>query len=89
MKYSLHSAVDHLCSWLHWDICLISRDGRLQENDQILAINGIPLDQSVTQQQAIALLQQQRDRVELVVARDAAAKPRLSTSGPIQTVWLF
>uniref|UniRef100_A0A9J8AG78 PATJ crumbs cell polarity complex component n=1 Tax=Cyprinus carpio carpio TaxID=630221 RepID=A0A9J8AG78_CYPCA len=61
------------------------RDGRLQENDQILAINGIPLDQSVTQQQAIALLQQQRDRVELVVARDTAAKPRLSTSGPIQT----
>uniref|UniRef100_A0A671P0E6 InaD-like protein n=1 Tax=Sinocyclocheilus anshuiensis TaxID=1608454 RepID=A0A671P0E6_9TELE len=61
------------------------RDGRLQENDQILAINGIPLDQSVTQQQAIALLQQQRDRVELVVARDTVAKPRLSTSGPIQT----
>ncbi|XP_043079373.1 inaD-like protein isoform X5 [Puntigrus tetrazona] len=61
------------------------RDGRLQENDQILAINGIPLDQSVTQQQAIALLQQQRDRVELVVARDTAARPRLSTSGPIQT----
>ncbi|CAM4656980.1 unnamed protein product [Leuciscus chuanchicus] len=61
------------------------RDGRLQENDQILAINGIPLDQSVTQQQAIALLQQQRDRVELVVARDAAAKPLLSTSGPVQT----
>ncbi|KAI7790866.1 putative inaD-like protein [Triplophysa rosa] len=60
------------------------RDGRLQENDQILAINGIPLDQSVTQQQAIALLQQQRDRVELVVARDTAAKPRLSTSGLIQ-----
>ncbi|XP_077082469.1 inaD-like protein isoform X2 [Siphateles boraxobius] len=61
------------------------RDGRLQENDQILAINGIPLDQSVTQQQAIALLQQQRDRVELLVARDAAAKPLLSTSGPVQT----
>uniref|UniRef100_A0A9J8D419 PATJ crumbs cell polarity complex component n=1 Tax=Cyprinus carpio carpio TaxID=630221 RepID=A0A9J8D419_CYPCA len=61
------------------------RDGRLQENDQILAINGIPLDQSVTQQQAIALLQQQKDRVELVVARDTAAKPRLSTSAPIQT----
>ncbi|XP_016376585.1 inaD-like protein [Sinocyclocheilus rhinocerous] len=60
------------------------RDGRLQENDQILAINGIPLDQSVTQQQAIALLQQQKDRVELVVARDSVAKPRLSTSAPIQ-----
>lgn len=70
-------------------IFLVSRDGRLQENDQILAINGIPLDQSVTQQQAIALLQQQKDRVELVVARDTAAKPRLSTSAPIQTVRLF
>uniref|UniRef100_A0A671SVW5 InaD-like protein n=1 Tax=Sinocyclocheilus anshuiensis TaxID=1608454 RepID=A0A671SVW5_9TELE len=63
---------------------IADRDGRLQENDQILAINGIPLDQSVTQQQAIALLQQQKDRVELVVARDTAAKPRLSTSAPIQ-----
>uniref|UniRef100_A0A8C7CXS9 InaD-like protein n=1 Tax=Oncorhynchus kisutch TaxID=8019 RepID=A0A8C7CXS9_ONCKI len=34
------------------------RDGRIQENDQILVINGTPLDQSVTQHQAIALLQQ-------------------------------
>ncbi|XP_036441750.1 inaD-like protein isoform X2 [Colossoma macropomum] len=62
-----------------------ARDGRLQENDQILAINGIPLDQSVTQQQAIAFLQQQRDRVELVVARDIAPKPSLQPSGFIQT----
>ncbi|XP_066503759.1 inaD-like protein isoform X2 [Hoplias malabaricus] len=62
-----------------------ARDGRLQENDQILAINGIPLDQSVTQQQAIAFLQQQRDRVELHVARDTALKKSLSTSGSIQT----
>ncbi|KAI4899061.1 hypothetical protein NFI96_031201, partial [Prochilodus magdalenae] len=61
-----------------------ARDGRLQENDQILAINGIPLDQSVTQQQAIAFLQQQRDRVELVVARDIAPKPSLPPSGSIQ-----
>ncbi|TRY85609.1 hypothetical protein DNTS_010179 [Danionella cerebrum] len=61
------------------------RDGRLQENDQILAINGIPLDQSVTQQQAIALLQQQRDRVELVVARETPSKPAPSPPEPIQT----
>uniref|UniRef100_A0AAZ3SG52 InaD-like protein n=1 Tax=Oncorhynchus tshawytscha TaxID=74940 RepID=A0AAZ3SG52_ONCTS len=46
------------------------RDGRIQENDQILVINGTPLDQSVTQHQAIALLQQPGDRVDLVVARD-------------------
>uniref|UniRef100_A0A4W5RB03 PATJ crumbs cell polarity complex component n=1 Tax=Hucho hucho TaxID=62062 RepID=A0A4W5RB03_9TELE len=32
------------------------RDGRMLENDQILMINGTPLDQSVTQQQAITLL---------------------------------
>uniref|UniRef100_A0A674D821 PATJ crumbs cell polarity complex component n=1 Tax=Salmo trutta TaxID=8032 RepID=A0A674D821_SALTR len=47
----------------HWD-------GRIQENDQILVINGTPLDQSVTQHQAVALLQQPGDRVDLVVARD-------------------
>uniref|UniRef100_A0A4W5M5W6 PATJ crumbs cell polarity complex component n=1 Tax=Hucho hucho TaxID=62062 RepID=A0A4W5M5W6_9TELE len=47
-------------------------DGRIQENDQILVINGTPLDQSVTQHQAIALLQQPGDRVDLVVARDPA-----------------
>ncbi|XP_037401361.1 inaD-like protein isoform X1 [Pygocentrus nattereri] len=62
-----------------------ARDGRLQENDQILAISGIPLDQSVTQQQAIAFLQQQRDRVDLVVARDIALKPSLQPSGFVQT----
>ncbi|XP_064808883.1 inaD-like protein [Oncorhynchus masou masou] len=47
-------------------------DGRIQVNDQILVINGMPLDQSVTQHQAIALLQQPGDRVDLVVARDPA-----------------
>ncbi|KAI1891910.1 hypothetical protein AGOR_G00148580 [Albula goreensis] len=47
---------------------IADRDGRMKENDQILAINGTPLDQSVTQQQAISLLQQAGDRVELVVA---------------------
>ncbi|KAF4083191.1 hypothetical protein AMELA_G00137170 [Ameiurus melas] len=61
------------------------RDGRLQENDQILAINGIPLDQNVTQQQAVAYLQQQRDRVDLVVAKDSSLRPHLLPSGSIQT----
>lgn len=65
------------------------RDGRLQENDQILAINGIPLDQNVTQQQAVAYLQQQRDRVELVVAKDSSLRPHLLPSGSIQTVRQF
>uniref|UniRef100_A0AAZ3SRS7 PATJ crumbs cell polarity complex component n=1 Tax=Oncorhynchus tshawytscha TaxID=74940 RepID=A0AAZ3SRS7_ONCTS len=50
------------------------RDGRMLENDQILVINGTPLDQSVTQQQAITLLQQPGDRVELVVARNPSTE---------------
>ncbi|TSK53708.1 InaD-like protein [Bagarius yarrelli] len=61
------------------------RDGRLQENDQILAINGIPLDQNITQQQAVAYLQQQQDRVELVVAKDSSQKSHLPPSGSSQT----
>ncbi|KAK3561941.1 hypothetical protein QTP86_019064 [Hemibagrus guttatus] len=61
------------------------RDGRLQENDQILTINGIPLDHNITQQQAVAYLQQQRDRVELIVAKDSSLKPHLLPSGSIQT----
>ncbi|XP_027025712.2 inaD-like protein isoform X4 [Tachysurus fulvidraco] len=61
------------------------RDGRLQENDQILAINGIPLDHNITQQQAVAYLQQQRDRVELIVAKDSSPHPHLFPPGSIQT----
>ncbi|KAJ8277508.1 hypothetical protein GJAV_G00075930 [Gymnothorax javanicus] len=61
---------------------IADRDGRLKENDQILVINGTPLDQSVTQSQAISLLQQASDRVELVVARAAAAQP---PTGPVAT----
>ncbi|KAL4634849.1 inaD-like protein isoform X1 [Arapaima gigas] len=64
---------------------IADRDGRLQENDQILAINGTPLDQNVTQQQAIALLQQAGDRVELVVAKDAAAQQRSNATDNIYT----
>ncbi|XP_069376083.1 inaD-like protein isoform X2 [Paralichthys olivaceus] len=46
------------------------RDGRLQERDQILVINGHPLEPGVDQQQALTLLQQPGETVELVVARD-------------------
>ncbi|XP_063057037.1 inaD-like protein [Engraulis encrasicolus] len=56
------------------------RSGQLKENDQILAISGMPLDESVTQQQALSLLQQQREHVELIVARDKA-----SPAGPHTT----
>ncbi|XP_040896942.1 inaD-like protein [Toxotes jaculatrix] len=46
------------------------RDGRLQERDQILVINGSPLEPGISQQQALTLLQQPGETVELVVARD-------------------
>uniref|UniRef100_A0A8C8VNY5 Multiple PDZ domain protein n=1 Tax=Pelusios castaneus TaxID=367368 RepID=A0A8C8VNY5_9SAUR len=45
------------------------RDGRLKEADQILAINGQALDQTITHQQAICILQKAKDDVQLVVAR--------------------
>ncbi|CAI5668722.1 unnamed protein product [Oreochromis niloticus] len=44
-------------------------DGKLKEADQILAINGQPLDKTVTHQQAIGILQSASDRVQLTVAR--------------------
>ncbi|XP_068946833.1 multiple PDZ domain protein isoform X19 [Petaurus breviceps papuanus] len=45
------------------------RDGRLKEADQILAINGYALDQTITHQQAISILQKAKDKVQLIVAR--------------------
>ncbi|KAG7461876.1 hypothetical protein MATL_G00195790 [Megalops atlanticus] len=44
-------------------------DGKLKEADQILAINGQPLDQTVTHQQAISILQKAAEKVHLIVAR--------------------
>uniref|UniRef100_A0A674F473 Multiple PDZ domain crumbs cell polarity complex component n=1 Tax=Salmo trutta TaxID=8032 RepID=A0A674F473_SALTR len=44
-------------------------DGNLKETDQILAINGQPLDQTVTHQQAIGILQRASEHVQLTVAR--------------------
>ncbi|XP_078251915.1 multiple PDZ domain protein isoform X6 [Rhinoraja longicauda] len=46
-----------------------ARDGKLKEADQILAINRQPLDQSVTHQQAIGILQKATEQVQLVIAR--------------------
>lgn len=48
---------------------ILDRDGRLQETDQILAINGQALDQTITHQQAISILQKAKDNVQLVIAR--------------------
>ncbi|KAM6949617.1 multiple PDZ domain protein [Aplochiton taeniatus] len=44
-------------------------DGKLKEADQILAINQQPLDQTVTHQQAIGILQRASECVQLTVAR--------------------
>ncbi|XP_077445158.1 LOW QUALITY PROTEIN: multiple PDZ domain protein-like [Stigmatopora argus] len=51
-------------------------DGKLREADQILAINDQPLDQTVSHQQAIGILQGASERVCLTVAR-----------GPIPQLW--
>ncbi|KAL6093296.1 hypothetical protein STEG23_011912, partial [Scotinomys teguina] len=57
------------------------RDQRLKENDQILAINDTPLDQNISHQQAIALLQQATGSLRLVVAREVGhPQGRTSTS---------
>ncbi|XP_066232533.1 inaD-like protein isoform X1 [Saccopteryx leptura] len=59
------------------------RDQRLKENDQILAINRTPLDQNISHQQAIALLQQTTGCLSLVVAREPVhTKSSTSTSLP-------
>ncbi|KAK2863194.1 hypothetical protein Q5P01_002727 [Channa striata] len=50
-------------------------DGKLREADQILAINGQPLDQTVTHQQAIGILQNASEKVLLTVARGPIPPP--------------
>ncbi|XP_059469867.1 inaD-like protein isoform X2 [Neocloeon triangulifer] len=52
---------------------IAGRDGRLQEGDQILAIDGQPLDADISHQQAISILQQARGLVELVIARQRSS----------------
>lgn len=51
-------------------------DGRLQESDQILAIDGKQLDSGVSHQQAIGVLQQTSGEVELIVARGGIPRSR-------------
>ncbi|XP_054277466.1 patj homolog [Macrosteles quadrilineatus] len=52
------------------------RDGRLHEGDQILAIDGQPLDSNITHYQAINILQKARGLVELVIAHYDCPEPR-------------
>ncbi|XP_029355086.1 inaD-like protein isoform X2 [Echeneis naucrates] len=69
------------------------RDGRLQEQDQILVINGTPLKPGISQLQALSLLQQPGETVELVVARDrppnaALANMTINTWGHMEEIQL-
>lgn len=60
------------------------RDGRIHEGDQILAIDGQPLDSNISHLQAISILQKARGLVELVVARtdDGPAGLAAGLAGP-------
>lgn len=58
-----------------------SRDGRLREGDQLLAIDGQPLD--ISHQQAIHILQSAQGPVEIVVARGPV--PKAPGSGSAQS----
>uniref|UniRef100_A0A670JIP6 PATJ crumbs cell polarity complex component n=1 Tax=Podarcis muralis TaxID=64176 RepID=A0A670JIP6_PODMU len=60
---------------------IAARDQRLKENDQILAINHTLLDQNISHQQAIILLQQATGSLHLIVAREPTQRSsRTSTS---------
>ncbi|EMP36485.1 InaD-like protein [Chelonia mydas] len=70
---------------------IAARDQRLKENDHILAINRTPLDQSISHQQAIALLQQSTGSLHLVVARESVQRNSgtsavLSETNPPETI---
>lgn len=59
----------------------------MQERDQILVINGSPLEPGISQQQALTLLQQPGENVELVVARERTANaPPPPSVAPVNTV---
>ncbi|XP_074237024.1 inaD-like protein isoform X7 [Saimiri boliviensis] len=69
------------------------RDQRLKENDQILAINHTPLDQNISHQQAIALLQHPTGSLQLIVAREpvytksSTSSSRTDTTLPETVCW--
>ncbi|XP_074858318.1 inaD-like protein isoform X2 [Carettochelys insculpta] len=70
---------------------IAARDQRLKENDHILAINCTPLDQNISHQQAIALLQQSTGSLHLVVARESVQRNNstsavLSGTNPPETI---
>uniref|UniRef100_A0A087XAD3 PATJ crumbs cell polarity complex component n=1 Tax=Poecilia formosa TaxID=48698 RepID=A0A087XAD3_POEFO len=62
---------------------IAGRDGRLQEQDQILVINGSPLEPGRNHQAVLSLLQQPGETVELVVAREWD-RDRVAPGGPAE-----
>ncbi|XP_066576484.1 multiple PDZ domain protein isoform X10 [Amia ocellicauda] len=58
-----------LGSVTHCNMSPFCSDGKLKEADQILSINGQPLDQTITHQQAISILQKASEKVDLIIAR--------------------
>ena len=67
---SIYSATFYNYQYLHLSFSL-PRDGRLQEGDQLLAINGQALE--VSHQEAIRILQSAHGTAEIVVARGGTA----------------
>ncbi|KAJ6662563.1 hypothetical protein lerEdw1_011700 [Lerista edwardsae] len=59
---------------------IAARDQRLRENDHILAINHTLLDQNISHQQAIVLLQQATGFLRLVVAREPTQGSSMTSS---------
>ncbi len=60
-------------------------DGRLHEGDQILAVNGKMFESSVTQEQAVQVLQEGASVVTLIIAREPTpsfSPPQMSHTLP-------
>ncbi|TRY75653.1 hypothetical protein TCAL_00503 [Tigriopus californicus] len=61
---------------------IAAQDGQLLEGDQILAIDGQPLDSNISHHQAINIMQKARGRVHLVVARGTDPGPETTARDP-------
>ena len=75
---------------------IAGQDGQLLEGDQILAIDGQPLDSHIKHQEAINILQRARGTVDLIVARnypeeaeqeDVALRAKENHSGGVPSDW--
>lgn len=61
-------------------VCVCCSNGSLHEGDQIIAIDGQPLDSNISHQQAISILHEARGPVELVVARASVPPPLIAAA---------